>query len=106
MLSASPNELAASVDLRALADYTKPGVTRKALVKNEQHTLSLLCLTAGTNLPEHTAPRHVSLTVIEGRGIFTLNGQEIALQPGVFIYLPANTPHALHALENLALLHT
>jgi quercetin dioxygenase-like cupin family protein len=106
MLSSSQNELATIVDLRALADYTKLGVTRKALAKDEQSNFSLLCLTAGTSLPEHTAPRHVSLTVIEGRGTFTLNGQEIALQSGVFIYMPANTPHALHALENLALLHT
>ena len=106
MLSSSQNELAKIVDLRALTDYTKPGVTCKALAKDEQSNFSLLCLTAGTSLPEHTAPRHVSLTVIKGHGTFTLNGREIALQPGVFIYLPANTPHALHALENLALLHT
>ncbi|MEH1934410.1 MAG: cupin domain-containing protein [Nostoc sp.] len=50
--------------------------------------------------------RHISVTVIEGRGVLTLQGREITLQPGVFVYLPANTPHALHALENLAFLHT
>ncbi|MEO8892851.1 MAG: cupin domain-containing protein [Coleofasciculaceae cyanobacterium] len=44
--------------------------------------------------------------MIEGRGILTLEGREITLQPGVFVYMPAKTPHALHALENLAFLHT
>jgi len=95
MLSPSKNDAEAIINLRELADYTKPGVTRKALAKDEQNSFSLLCLTAGTKIPEHTAPRNVSLTVIEGRGVLTLAGREIALQPGVFVYIPANAPHAL-----------
>lgn len=106
MLSPSTNNAEIAVNLQELADYTKPGVSRKALVKNEQTSFSLVCLTAGTKMPEHTASRPVSVTVIEGRGVLTLRGQVITLQPGVFVYMPANTPHALHALENLAFLHT
>lgn len=105
MLSHSKNEAEVAVNLRELANYTKPGVTRKALARDEQNNFSLLCLTAGTSIPEHTAPRPVSLTVIEGHGILTLQGREIILQPGIFVYIPANAPHALQALENLALLH-
>lgn len=106
MLHPSKNDAEVTANLRELADYTKPGVTRKALTKDEQNSFSLLCLTAGTKMPEHTAPRNISVTVIEGRGVLILQGREITLQPGVFVYLPANTPHALHALENLTFLHT
>jgi len=106
MSSLSNNDVEAIVNLRELADYKKPGVSRKALVKNGQNSFSLLCLTAGTKMPEHSALRPVSLTVIEGSGVLTFGGQEITLQPGIFVYMPANTPHALHALENLAFLHT
>lgn len=106
MLSSSENRADVTVNLHALVDYTKPGVTRKALAKDEQGTFSLMCLTAGTTIPEHTASRPLSVTVLEGRGVFTLAGREITLQPGVFIHLPAKTPHALHASENLAFLHT
>lgn len=106
MQSLSTNDAEIAVNLQQLADYTKPGVSRKALVKNEQNSFSLVCLTAGTKMPEHATPRPVSVTVIEGRGVLTLRGQEITLQPGVFVYMPANTPHALHALKNLAFLHT
>lgn len=106
MLSTSKNSAEVNINLRELADYTKPGVTRKALAKDEHTSFALLCLTAGTKLPDHSASRHISITVIEGSGILTLKEQEIALQPGVFVYLPANTPHALLALENLAFLHT
>ena len=100
------NDAEVAINLRKLADYSKTGVTRKALAKNDQTSFSLLCLTAGTKMPEHTAPRPVSVTVIEGRGLLTLRGREVALQPGVFVHMPANTPHAIHALENLAFLHT
>jgi quercetin dioxygenase-like cupin family protein len=92
--------------LPTLADYSKPGVSRKNLVKTEQQSFSLVCLTAGTELPEHTANRNVSVTVIAGRGILTIEGEEVILEPGVFVYMPANTPHALRAIENLSFLHT
>ncbi len=88
------------------ADYSKPGTTRKSLVKDELVQFALICLTADTQMPEHSASRNVSITVIEGRGVLTLEGREISLQPGVFVYIPAKTPHALLALENLAFLHT
>lgn len=91
---------------RELANYTKPGVSRTVLVQDEHTRFALICLSAGTQMPEHTAADNVSVTVIEGRGILTLAGQNVTLEPGVFVYLPANTPHALHATENLAFLHT
>lgn len=95
-----------TANLRELVDYTKPGVSRKPLIQDEHTRFALICLSAGTQLPEHTAARNVSVTVIEGRGILTLAGQEVVLEPGVFVYMPANTPHALYAIENLAFLHT
>jgi quercetin dioxygenase-like cupin family protein len=106
MLFPSKNNAEVTIDLQELTDYTKPGVTRKVLAKDERNNFSLLCLTAGTNIPEHTASRNVSVTVVEGVGILTLGGREIPLKPGVFAYLPANVPHAIFALENLSFLHT
>lgn len=101
----STNSSSFTAQLKEWIDYSKPGVTRKAIVKDAQPPIALVCLTAGTELPEHTAPRTVSLMVIEGRGTFTLEGHEIVMEPGVFIYMPAHRPHALRAEENLAFLH-
>lgn len=92
--------------LPSLANYSKSGVSRQNLVKIEHQSFSLVSLPAGTELPEHTAPRNVSVTVIEGRGILTLEGKDVTLEPGVFVYMPAHTPHALRAIENLSFLHT
>jgi quercetin dioxygenase-like cupin family protein len=48
----------------------------------------------------------VAVHVLEGRGVLTLEGDDIPLEPGVFVFMPANAPHALQADENLALLLT
>lgn len=95
-----------TTQLHEEVDYTKPGIQRKALVNNEQVNFSLVCVPADTYIPEHSTARNVSVTVIEGSGTLTLEGQEIPLQPGVFAYIPAKAPHALRALENLAFLLT
>lgn len=105
MVTTSTHSSSFNVQLKDWIDYSKPGVTRKAIVKDAQPPISLLCLTAGTELAEHTAPRTVSLMVIEGRGTFTLEGQEILMEPGVFIHMPPHARHALRAEENLAFLH-
>ena len=39
---------------------------------------------------------------MEGRGNLNLEGKDITLAPGVFVFMPANAPHALQAQENLA----
>ncbi|MGC8712298.1 MAG: hypothetical protein ACP5RH_07885 [Leptodesmis sp.] len=50
------------------------------------------------------SPFRSSITVIQGRGVFRLARQEVVLEPGVFIELPANTLHSLSATDDLAML--
>ncbi|MEM8805471.1 MAG: cupin domain-containing protein [Cyanobacteria bacterium P01_G01_bin.38] len=102
----SSNNTAFTTQLRSQIEYPATGIKRKELIKTDGCIALLMCLAAGTELSEHTAPRTVTLTVIEGRGILTLEGKPVDLEPGVFVYMPARTPHALQAVENLAFLHT
>ena len=100
------NETSFATQLRSQIEYPATGISRKRLVKTDGYTALLMCVAAGTQLSEHTAPRTVTLTVIDGLGMLELNGKKVDLEPGVFVYMPANTPHALQAIENLAFLHT
>ncbi|MEH2233929.1 MAG: hypothetical protein V7K71_30590 [Nostoc sp.] len=52
MVYPSKNNTEVTANLRELADYTKSGVTRKALVKDEQNSFSLLCLTGAMRFCE------------------------------------------------------
>jgi quercetin dioxygenase-like cupin family protein len=94
------------VNLLERVNYEKPGVSRQVIAKDEHITHALICITAGTSMPEHSAARSVCLTVLEGRGTLMLMKQKIDLKPGVFVKMLPDEPHSLHAIENLALLHT
>jgi quercetin dioxygenase-like cupin family protein len=100
----SPTISPFATQLQDEVEYGHSGMFRKYLVKGEKHTAMLICLQAGIHIPEHTSAHDGFITVIQGLGTFWLAGQEVALTPGMFVELPANTLHALTALENLALL--
>ncbi|NEU78710.1 hypothetical protein G1O98_06395 [Nostoc sp. UIC10630] len=50
-----------TTQLQEQVNYTKPGASRKSLVKDEQVQFSLVCLTADTEIPEHVASRNISV---------------------------------------------
>lgn len=95
-----------TLNLHDQITYPEAGVLSKVLVKDENCQYTLFCLAAGTEISEHTSTRNATVQVLEGQGALTLEGQEIALSPGVFVVMPANAPHALTAVENLAFLLT
>ncbi len=87
-------------------EYPKTGVLSKVLLQSKACQYTLFCLAADTNISEHSSTRNAVVQGLEGKGILTLEGKDIALEPGVFIVMPANAPHALRAIENLAFLLT
>jgi quercetin dioxygenase-like cupin family protein len=92
--------------LREQIEYPQLGVLSKVLIKDNNCQHTLFCLAAGTEMAEHTSTRNATVTVLEGRGTLTLEGRDIPLETGVFVFMPANAPHALQAEENLAFLLT
>jgi len=94
------------IQLKDYIEYPDAGVLNKVIWKNELCQYSLFCLAASTEISEHTSTRHATVQVMEGTGSLTLNGEKIALSPGVFIFMAANAPHALEAATNLAFVLT
>lgn len=92
--------------LQEIIEYPESGILSKVIVKDQNCQHTLFCLGEGTDLEEHTSTRNATITVIEGNGQLTLEGRDITLQPGVFVFMPANAPHALKATSNLAFLLT
>ncbi|MEK6728284.1 MAG: cupin domain-containing protein [Candidatus Omnitrophota bacterium] len=91
-------------DLERLMEFPKEGVFSKVLVKTDISNHTLMCLARGSDISEHTSTREASVTVLKGGGIFILNGRKIKMNPGVFIFMPKNTPHSLSADTDLAIL--
>lgn len=94
------------IQLRHSSEYTQNGVLSQVLLKDNHCQYTLFHLAAGTEISEHTSTHNATVHVIEGRGTLTLEGKEITLEPGIFVFMPANAPHALTAKENLAFLLT
>lgn len=105
-MTATLNAPALVSQLKDKIEYAETGVLSKVLLKLPYCQYTLFCLAAGTDISEHTSTRNAVVQVLEGQGILTLEGQEIGLEPGVFVFMPANAPHALKAESNLAFLLT
>ncbi len=100
IVASSNNSFTAT--LQDLIEYPTSGILSKVLVKNNNSKYSLFCLLAGAEIDEHTSTRNAVMTVVEGRGKINLEEKDIALAPGVFVFIPANVSHAVQARENLA----
>ena len=92
------------LNLHGEIEYPKSGILSKMLLKDSVCQYTLFCLAADTEISEHTSTRNATVHVLEGRGILTLEGEDIVLEPGIFVVMAANAPHALKAESNLAFL--
>jgi len=65
---------------------------------------NLMSLGADTHLPEICDTKDVTIAILEGDGSLTLNEEIIPLEPGRFIFIPAQMPHTLQAYVRLVFL--
>jgi nitric oxide dioxygenase len=85
-------------------EFPREGVFSKVIARGETSNHTLMCLAKGSDITEHTSTREGVVTVLKGKGVFTLEGQDIPMAPGVFIFMHKNAPHSLRADEDLAFL--
>jgi nitric oxide dioxygenase len=86
--------------INELIEYPKKGILSKDIVKNNILNVTLFCMAKGTEISGHTSTKQGFVYVIEGDGIFNLEGEEITMSSGVFIYMKENAIHSLKANEN------
>jgi nitric oxide dioxygenase len=93
-------------NLKQLIEYSKDGILSKVLVKNNKLNVTLFCMAAGTEMSEHTSTKEGTVFVLEGKGTFDLEGEEIVMKPGILIHMPKNAVHLLRAKENMSFVLT
>jgi nitric oxide dioxygenase len=87
-------------NIQQMIEYPKEGIISKEIIKNEKVDLGLFCMAKGTEMSDHTSVRPAFVHVIEGKGIFNLEGEDIEMKPGVLINMETNAVHGLKAEEN------
>ena len=92
--------------LEGFVSYGSDAVISKTLLDKPTGTLTLFAFDAGQGLSEHTSPYDAVVQVLDGQAMITINGQEIQVNTGQLIVMPANVPHALAAKEPFKMLLT
>ncbi|MDO8528540.1 MAG: cupin domain-containing protein [Nanoarchaeota archaeon] len=87
-------------NIKDLIEYPKEGIFSKEIIKNDKLDMTLFCLAAGSEISEHTSTKQGVIYVLEGDGIFNLEGKDIKMLPGVVIHMKENAVHALKAEKN------
>lgn len=90
--------------IKELIEYSKNGILSKEIVKSKKMNATLFCMAKNTEMSEHTSTKEGIVYVLEGNGIFNLNGKDISMLPGTFIHMKKNSPHSLTAHENTSFL--
>jgi quercetin dioxygenase-like cupin family protein len=92
--------------LAGLVDYQEGTVVSRAIVKKKTGTVTLFAFDKGEGLSEHTAPYDALVHVVDGRAKITLSGEEHDVAAGEILWMPANEPHALQAIERFKMVLT
>ena len=94
-----------AIDVRP-SDGNQPQQGSVALVRDAHLEVMRLAMPAGKTLPEHLAYGPVTIQCIEGAVEVTAHGQTKPLHPGQLLYLAAEAPHAIRAVQDSSLLVT
>ena len=87
-------------NLNNLIEYSNRGILSRELLKSNKINITLFCMAKGTEISEHTSTKEGFILVIEGKGVFNLEGKDIMMLPMVFISMKKNAVHSLKAEEN------
>ena len=102
-LASSPS-LKKGEDLGRLVDmveYQSGAVVSRILIKSDGGNLTIFAFDKNEGLSEHTTPHDALALVLEGEVGIDIQAQTFTLKAGDFIRLPAQIPHALHAVDKM-----
>ena len=85
--------------LADLIDYLPGQVVSKTLVQNDLMGMTLFSFDKGEEISTHAAGGDAMVTVLEGRGRFTVDGVVYYLNAGDTLIMPKDIPHAVYGEE-------
>lgn len=85
--------------LKDLVEYQTGQVVSKTLVQNERMSMTIFSFDKGEEISTHAAGGDAMVTVLEGRGKFTVGGEVFHLEAGETLIMPKDIPHAVYGEE-------
>lgn len=93
----------------ALADQVavqKGQVVSKTLAQNNAVSVTLFAFSKGEEIGTHDSKGDAMVTVLDGTGQFTVDGEVYACNAGEALVMPAKKPHSVYAMEDFKMLLT
>ncbi len=90
--------------LEDLVEYQEGQVVSKTLVQNVLVSVTVFSFDKGEEISTHVSGGDAMVTVLDGKGKFTIGGEEYILQKGETIVMPKNVPHAVYGEEKFKML--
>ena len=84
--------------------YQQGQVVSKTLVQNELVSVTIFSFDQGEEISTHASWGDAMVTVLDGKGRFTIGGQVYYLEQGQTIVMPKDIPHAVYGEEQFKML--
>lgn len=87
-----------------LITYQNGMVVSKTVASKKTGTVTLFAFDEGEGLSEHTAPFDALVHILDGEAELVVSRNKFNLKAGGIIIMPANEPHALHAIKRFKMM--
>lgn len=92
------------LELKNLVGYQEGQVVSKTLVQNELVSVTIFSFDKGEEISTHASGGDAMVTVLEGKGEFTIGGDVFFLEEGQTIIMPKDVPHSVFGEEKFKML--
>lgn len=79
--------------------YQEDAVVSRELLHKTTGTITVFAFDKHQGLSEHTAPYDAVVMITDGRAEIIVSGATYEMRAGEVLLMPANSPHALKAIE-------
>ncbi len=92
------------IELKNEIEYQEGQVVSKTLVQNELVSVTLFSFEKGEEISTHAAGGDAMVTVLEGKGKFTIGREVYYLEKGETIIMPKDVPHSVFGEERFKMI--
>ena len=87
------------IELKDLVSYQEGQVVSKTLVQNDYVSMTIFSFDKGEEISTHAAGGDAMVTVLEGKGRFTVADEVFYLEKGETLIMPKDIPQAVYGEE-------
>lgn len=81
-------------------------IASKTLAQNDAVSITVFAFSKGEEIGTHDSSGDAMVNVLEGTGLFTIDGKQHTVSAGESVIMPAGKPHSVFAKESFKMLLT